>query len=53
LHEVQKARDLWIAAARADGKTIPLPKGRLKNKITFLMVSICSSNQSVDGVSQS
>jgi predicted RNase H-like HicB family nuclease len=28
LHEVQKARDLWIAAARAEGKTIPLPKYR-------------------------
>ena len=28
LHEVQKARDLWIAAALAEGKTIPLPKYR-------------------------
>lgn len=28
LHEVQKARDLWIEAARAEGKPIPPPKYR-------------------------
>jgi hypothetical protein len=31
----------------------PVHKGRLKNKITFLMGSICSSNQPVVGVSLS
>ena len=28
LHEVQKARDLWIEAARAEGKPVPPPKYR-------------------------
>jgi len=28
LHEVQKAKDLWIKAARADGKPVPPPKYR-------------------------
>jgi len=28
LHEVQKAKDLWIGAARAEGKPIPTPKYR-------------------------
>jgi predicted RNase H-like HicB family nuclease len=28
LHEVQKAKDLWIKAVRAEGKPIPPPKYR-------------------------
>lgn len=28
LHAVQKAKDLWIEAARAEGKPIPPPKYR-------------------------
>jgi len=28
LHEVQKAKSLWIEAAMAEGKTIPPPKYR-------------------------